>query len=101
MLEYGRKGFFVRDGNIIYEFFYTEKGICEEPRVIKPIIMDGEMMEVSFITWGFEGNYYSILANGKTSAFYKEKVMNTATKKLRRLYLAILPRSMKKSRHET
>lgn len=65
MLEYGRKGFFVRDGNIIYEFFYTEKGICEEPRVIKPIIMDGEMMEVSFITWGFEGNYYSILANGK------------------------------------
>lgn len=64
LIEYGERGFFVRSDSIILEFAYAEQGICKEPRVIHPIVIDGEIVEVTFITWGFEENYYSILANG-------------------------------------
>lgn len=64
LIEYGEKGFFVKNENIILEFMRMENGVCKISRVIKPVIMDGHMVEVVFITWGFENNYYSILANG-------------------------------------
>lgn len=65
LIEYGERGFFVRIDNIILEYIYTEQGTCMESCVVHPIVVDEEIMEVTFITWGFGENYYAILANGK------------------------------------
>ena len=65
LIEYGETGFFIKNGNVILEFIYTERGICNKPRVIPPIIIDEKMVEVTFITWGFERNYFAVLSNEK------------------------------------
>ncbi len=65
LLEYGKEGFFVKNDNVILLFSYLEKGICKVPFIIPPIKVDGRIIEVTYITWGFGGNFYSILADGK------------------------------------
>ena len=65
LLEYGKEGFFVKNGSVILLFSYSQKGICKVPRIIPPVRVDGGIIEVTYITWGFGGNFYSILADGK------------------------------------
>lgn len=65
LLEYGKQGFFVKNGSVVLLFSYLENGICKIPCIIPPVKEDGHMVEVTYITWGFGGNFYSILADGK------------------------------------